>query len=80
MNYSQKEPLHLRCVLFTRPKDVLDFSAVPEEFLQPLFFALFLSRGSQRWGMSRRCVPFFFFFFFCEQVNKGFTRIMLETG
>ena len=42
------EHLHLRCTLFTRPKDVQHCCALPEEFLRPLFFALLLSRGSQR--------------------------------
>ena len=32
----------LPCALFGKPKDVQDCSAVPEEFLRPLFFALFL--------------------------------------
>ena len=38
----------LHCAFFGRPKDVGDCSAVPEKLLQPLVFALFLSRGSQR--------------------------------
>ena len=42
----------MRCALFTRPKDILDSCTVFEEFLQPLFFALFLSHGSQRVPLS----------------------------
>ena len=39
--------LHIAAFI-SRPKDVQDCSAVPEEVVQPLFFALFLSRGSHR--------------------------------
>ena len=48
MNCRRCPVLHIATIatFANRPKDVLDCSAVPGEFLQPLFFALFLSRAS----------------------------------
>ena len=42
-----KQHLHLWRTLFTRLKDAQECSAVPEEFLQPLFLHCSLSHGSQ---------------------------------
>ena len=45
-NIPPAKNLHVQYGFLGRPKDVQDCSDVPEEFLQPLFFSLFLSRGS----------------------------------
>ena len=45
--HSACKALHCALCFFGRLKNVSDCFAVPEEFLQPLFFALFLSCGSQ---------------------------------
>ena len=45
--HSACKALHCALCFFGRPKNVSDCFAVLEEFLQPLFFTLFLSRGCQ---------------------------------